>query len=200
MSDIVLASASARRVELLAQLGFRVTQQPADIDETPLESEQAVDYVRRLARSKALSIPAASDDLVLAADTTIECQGNILGKPDGFDHFASIVKQLSGASHLVRTGVAVREGSRIEVTDCVTQVWMRAISVDECEAYWRSGEPHGKAAGYAIQGIGAAFISRIDGSYSNVVGLPLFETAELLERFGLSFADACGHADPNREK
>lgn len=199
MPDIVLASASVRRVELLAQLGFSVAQRPANIDETPLAGEAAVDYVRRLARSKAQSIPAVAEELVLAADTTIECSGNILGKPDGFEQFIGMFEQLSGASHLVRTGVAVRKGSRLEVVDCVTQVWMRSISPEEYKAYWQSGEPQGKAAGYAIQGIGAVFISRIDGSYSNVVGLPLFETGQLLAQFGLSFADAHGHADPNRE-
>jgi septum formation protein len=200
MPNIVLASASQRRVELLAQLGYSVSQQPADIDETPLAGEAAGDYVRRLAGSKAQSVPCNPDDLVLAADTTIEIDGNIIGKPSGFDHFAQIFDQLSDARHTVRTGVAVRQGARVEVAECITHVWMRAITLAERKAYWQSGEPQGKAGGYAIQGLAAAFISRIDGSYTNVVGLPLFETAGLLEQFGVCFADGCEPSDPTRER
>lgn len=197
MANIVLASASVRRVELLAQLGLEATQCAANIDETPLNDEPAGDYVCRLAQGKAQAV--ATDDLVIAADTTIELHGAIIGKPLNYEHFAEIFDQMSDAQHLVRTGVAVRQGERIELAECVTKVWMRAVTERERKAYWNCGEPKGKAGGYAIQGVAAGFISRIEGSYSNVVGLPLFETAELLGRFGVAIVDTVAQTGQTRE-
>lgn len=189
MAKIVLASASIRRVELLAQLGLTVSQCAANIDESPLPGEAAREYVCRLAKTKAESIEASPQQWVIAADTTLEVDGAIVGKPSGYEHFCDIISQLSDTHHVVRTGVAVRRGARTEVTECETQVWMKPISAAERDGYWNSGEPLGKAGGYAIQGLGAAFIARIEGSYSNVVGLPLYETTALLSQSGFSIFD-----------
>lgn len=181
----VLASSSARRVELLAQLGLQVAQRPADIDESVLAQESVEAYVSRLAKAKAQAVVCQRNEVIIAADTAIAIDGLIIGKPANFDQFAGNFARMAAARHSVWTGVAVRDSRATYTALCQTNVWMRPVLAAELRAYWDSGEPAGKAGGYAIQGLGATFVSRIDGSYSNVVGLPLFETAGLLEQAGL---------------
>jgi septum formation protein len=174
---------------LLRQVGLTFDVQPAHIDETPRAQEPPLDYVRRMALEKACAIHARRGDaVVIGADTSVIVDGHVLGKPADAAHGASMLKRLAGRSHEVLTGVAVRgPGGACETVTC-TRVHMRAISDDELSAYWRSGEPADKAGGYAIQGLGAVFVTHIEGSYSGVVGLPLCETASLLARVGV----ACG--------
>ncbi|WP_346798914.1 Maf family protein [Halomonas sp. Bachu 37] len=178
---LCLASASPRRRMLLESIGVKVVVQSCDIDETPASGELPTGYVTRLARAKADA--ARHVDLpTLGSDTAIVLDGEILGKPRDAAHAAVMLRALSGRTHEVLTGVAVH-GSRGDFYACVTtQVEMRDLSDREIAAYWGTGEPEGKAGGYAIQGLAAVFIKRIVGSYSAVVGLPLYETAELLRQ------------------
>lgn len=181
---IILASGSPRRRELLQQVGVVFEVKVFEIDESVLPDEVPTAYVRRLAESKARAAQAhlPADDLVIAADTTVTIAGQILGKPvDQADAFA-MWQQLSGQTHQVYTAVAVGCGERLLSVVVATAVQMLPLSDEQMQAYWDSGEPVGKAGGYAIQGRAAAFIPRIDGSYSNVVGLPLVETLQLLEQ------------------
>lgn len=194
---IVLASASPRRRELLDQVGLRYQRFVPQVDETPLPGEAPAALVERLARAKALAgAEGASSGLpVLAADTTVILDGAALGKPEDAAHGLSMLAHLSGRSHEVATGIAVAAGDRIDTRVVTTAVTFRATTERERRAYWDSGEPHGKAGGYAIQGLGAAFVEYLAGSYSNVVGLPLFETLALLRAHGVDpLADAQGTA------
>ncbi|SDL60011.1 septum formation protein [Modicisalibacter muralis] len=181
-----LASASPRRRELLASIGLEVEIAPADIDETPRSGESAMAYVTRLARAKAEAGAVDSSLPTLGSDTAVVLDGRILGKPGDRDHAREMLTALSGRAHEVLTAVAV-SGPRGMLDVCVsTRVVMRAIDTAEIEAYWATGEPADKAGGYAIQGRAAIFVERIEGSHSAVVGLPLFETAELLRRQGVT--------------
>ncbi|MBJ9976181.1 septum formation inhibitor Maf [Pseudomonas sp. S75] len=187
MTALYLASGSPRRRELLAQIGVRFTPIDAPVDETPLPSETPQAYVERLALAKAAAGFAAlqGPGVVLGADTAVVLDGTILGKPTDREHALAMLGDLSGREHQVLTGVAVTDGQRSSSLCVATQVRFRAISFDEAWRYWASGEPLDKAGGYAIQGLGAVFVSAIAGSYSAVVGLPLSETAELLEQFAI---------------
>lgn len=187
MSDFVLASRSPRRRELLAGLGLSFTCAPADIDERWRAGEAAADFVERLAREKAAAVPAAVP--VLGADTEVVLAGRSLGKPAGEAEALAMLERLSGRTHEVLTGIAVTAGGRTESRVVRSRVTLRATTAAERAAYWASGEPAGKAGAYAIQGLGAIFVAHLEGSYSNVVGLPLFETAELLGRFGIHVLD-----------
>ncbi|ALM52939.1 Maf family protein [Halomonas huangheensis] len=181
-----LASASPRRRELLASIGIKVVVSPVDIDETPQPEECAEDYVARLAIAKA-EAGAIGDGLpTLGSDTAVVCDGRILGKPRDEAHAFAMLKSLSARQHQVLTSVAVVGPQGTLETTVVTAVHMRAISNDEIRAYWHTGEPSDKAGGYAIQGLAAVFVERIEGSYSAVVGLPLYETAQLLARQGVA--------------
>ena len=186
---VILASASPRRRELIEQLGLTPTVMSADIDETPVVGENTCDYVRRLSLGKARKVAdlTATNDIVLGADTVIDCRGKIMGKPDSLQQSIDMLSQLSAHTHQVFTGVTLIAGDRCESFTVETRVTMRAITEQEVQAYWLSGEPNGKAGSYAIQGRGARFIESISGSYSNVVGLPLFETAAMLTDFGIDF-------------
>lgn len=187
MPPLYLASGSPRRRELLTQVGVAFTPISAPIDETPQPDETASAYVERLARAKAAAGRAAApaDALVLGADTAVVLDGQILGKPQSAEHAQAMLLALSARSHQVLTAVAVSDAARC-VSLCVSsQVSFRAISPAEAQRYWRSGEPADKAGGYAIQGLGAVFVSGLVGSYSAVVGLPLLETVELLANFGI---------------
>jgi septum formation protein len=178
---LILGSASPRRRELLAQIGVVADEIiPADIDETPRKGERPVPYAERLAADKARAIPASDDDLVLSADTIVSAGIRILGKPKDAAQAVQFLTLLSGRRHRVTTAVALRKGDKIWQRCVTTAVRMKNLSDTEISAYIRSNEWQGKAGGYAIQGIASAFIPFISGSYSNVVGLPLTETANLL--------------------
>lgn len=178
---LILGSGSARRRELLAQIGVVPDDiRPADIDETPHKNELPRPYAARLAVEKAHAIEAGPDDLVLAADTVVAVGRRILGKPEDATEAAMFLMLLSGRRHRVITGVSLRRGGKIWSRQVETVVKFKRLSDLELSAYLRSGEWQGKAGGYAIQGIGGAFIPSINGSYTNVVGLPLTETANLL--------------------
>ncbi|WP_302141923.1 Maf family protein [Halomonas alkalicola] len=183
---LCLASASPRRRELLASIGVSVAVRPVDIDETPRPGEGAVDYVTRLAREKALAGARLTTLPTLGSDTAVVCDGEILGKPEGPEHAAAMLRRLAGRTHEVLTAVAVSGPAGVLEACVATRVTMRAIGEAEIAAYWASGEPADKAGGYAIQGLAAVFVERIEGSHSAVVGLPLYETAELLRRQGVA--------------
>jgi septum formation protein len=185
MTRIVLASASPRRHQLLTQIGVTFTVSVPDIDETPFEGEDPVDYVARLAVAKAMAVEAASDEMVIAADTTVDLDGRILGKPVDDTDAADMLRGLSNRTHQTHTGVAVRLGDTVFSEVCSTSV--RFVDLDEAAITWylATGEAKGKAGAYAIQGAAAALISGIDGSVSNVVGLPLHTTVELARRCGV---------------
>jgi len=181
---LVLASASPRRSELLKRAGLDFEVRPADVDESPLRDESPAAYVSRVAQAKATAIALeAPHDLVLAADTTVVLEGRILGKPASVDEALSTLRALSGRTHQVLTAVALagaRSGHLVETT----QVTMREASEAELAWYVSTGEPMDKAGAYAIQGIGAQLVARIEGSHSNVIGLPLAETLALLGQLG----------------
>ena len=172
---IVLASASPRRAELLAAAGVPFDVDTADVDETPHDGEAPLDYVRRLAEAKARAVAVRHPArLVLGADTTVVVDGTILGKPVDAADAGDMLRRLSGRSHQVLTGVAlVRDGRTVEVDVAVTEVWFAPMTEADIDAYVATGEPMDKAGAYGIQGRAACFVTRIDGSYSNVVGLPV---------------------------
>jgi septum formation protein len=182
---LILGSGSPRRLELLAQIGVVPDAvRPPDIDETPKKAELPRDYVKRLARAKAEAVPAAEDELVLCADTTVALGRRILGKPENEGEAAEFLHLLSGRRHKVITAVAVKRGEKIWAKDVQTTVAMKLLSNPEVNAYIASGDWKGKAGAYAIQGPAGAFIPWITGSFTCVVGLPLAETASLLVAAG----------------
>ena len=184
MTPVVLASGSPRRHELLAQIGVQFTVRVPDIDESPEPSEAPEAYVRRLAFAKAAAVSSTADELVIAADTTVELGGEILGKPLDEHDAASMLRRLSARTHRVHTGVAVRLGE-VEVAEvCTTLVTF--VELDEAMVQWYvgTGEPMDKAGAYAVQGAGGALVRLIRGSVSNVVGLPLHVVIELADRCG----------------
>lgn len=192
MKKLLLASQSPRRKDLLNQLGYHFETEVADIDETVLPAETPKDYVLRLAVEKASAIferlPKAkkAETLVLGADTCVVSDNHILGKPDNEQHCLTMLQQLSGKTHQVLTSIAVI-GDNIEVKDVIkTQVSFKPLTIQEISRYWQTGEPCDKAGSYAIQGIGGQFVTNINGSYSAVVGLPLYETAQMLAGFGIA--------------
>ncbi|WP_434695856.1 septum formation inhibitor Maf [Pseudomonas sp. Z1-14] len=189
MKPLYLASGSPRRRELLTQIGVPFTAISADIDETPLDHETPSAYVERLARGKAEaglhSLQNGTDCCVLGADTAVVLDGRILGKPQDQADAKSMLLSLSGRDHEVLTAIAVLDGQRCESRVVRSRVRFRPVTEQEAMAYWASGEPHDKAGGYGIQGLGAVFIADLEGSYSAVVGLPLCETFELLGHFGI---------------
>lgn len=186
MTPLVLASTSPRRRELLAQLGVVFDVLPVTVDEQRLAAEQATDHVCRLALAKARAGAgqAGSDVCVLGADTVVVVDGEIFGKPVDADGAAAMLRRLSGRTHEVLSAVARvhRGGHQVRLSE--SRVTLRALSAAEIAAYCASGEPLDKAGAYAIQGRAAAFVRHLEGSYSGVVGLPLFETAELLAGVG----------------
>ena len=183
---LILGSASPRRLELLAQIGVTPDEvRPAEIDETPLKAELPRAYVERMAREKASATAAAPEDLVLAADTEVSVGRRILGKPSDEAEAVQFLLWLSGRRHRVTTAICLRRGSREWLRLIETRVRFKRLSDAEISSYIRSGEWRGKAGGYAIQGLAGAFIPEIHGSYTNVVGLPLAETAALLQGAGL---------------
>ncbi len=184
---LILASASPRRRELLDQLGICYTVRPADIVECPQAGEAPEAYVQRIAAEKSQTALNASDGAlpVLAADTEVVLDGEIFGKPDGLAHASAMLSRLSGREHAVLSAVSLRQGHRHWTALNRSLVRFRALTTRDIAAYWATGEPLGKAGAYAIQGLGALFITRLAGSYSGVMGLPLFETADLLAQVKL---------------
>lgn len=184
--DLVLASASPRRSELLAQAGVRHVVQVAGVDESVRDGESPADYVERLARAKAVAVlPLAGALPVLGADTTVVVDDEILGKPVDAADAARMLARLSGREHRVLTAVAVCRGSEILSRTSDTRVWFRVLDERLIARYVATGEPLDKAGAYGIQGLGGTLVTRIDGSYTGVVGLPLAETVALLEAFGV---------------
>jgi septum formation protein len=190
---LLLASASPRRAELLAAAGYAFTVMAAEVDETPLPDEPPVQYVRRLAEAKAFAAPAAdSRDFVLAADTTVAVDHHLLGKPEDEADARRMLVHLAGREHTVHTGVAVRREGRLLSEVATTRV--RFLPLEDVEIAWyvASGEPFGKAGAYAIQGRAARFIDWIEGSHSNVVGLPVHVVHRLLARAGWALDGPAG--------
>ena len=185
---IVLASASPRRRELLEQIGVDYRVQAVDIDESARPGEAMEDLVLRVARDKARAAAAlvGPGRPVLGADTLVAVAGVIMGKPADRDAAFDMLSRLSGREHEVMTAVALVQDGREAWRVNHSRVVFRELAPAEMEAYWATGEPQGKAGGYAIQGRAAMFVRRLEGSYSGVMGLPLFETAELLREFGVS--------------
>lgn len=201
MSRIYLASRSPRRRELLRQIGvafdllvFRGGErgEDADVDETPFDGESVERYVERLALTKAdagyrrLRWRHLISRPVLAADTTLEVEGEIIGKPTSVEDARNILRRLSGHSHRVLTAIAMCDGEHTRSLLSVSEVRFRELSDAEIRHYVASGEPMDKAGAYGIQGRAAIFVEEIRGSYSGIMGLPLFETAQLLDTFGYS--------------
>ncbi len=188
MSLLILASASPRRQELLTQLGVHFAVDPADIDETAQPGEAAQDYVVRMAREKAAAVRSrrGSGELVLAADTTVVIDDDILGKPA--DHFSGLgmLARLSGRTHQVITAVCLAHADGYAGFAVETRVTFVNLTRELCESYLATDEPWDKAGSYGIQGLGGALVRGIEGSYSNVVGLPLAETRELLAAHGVA--------------
>lgn len=189
---IYLASRSPRRAELLQQIGLNFVVLPSDIDETPLLNELSHDYVVRLAAEKAqacfaqLQIDKATLYPVLAADTTVSVDGRILGKPQDDDDAFQMLSSLSGRWHEVHTGIAVATIDGVRTAISTTRVEMPKLPDAKIFAYVATGEPRDKAGAYGIQGLASTMIKRIEGSYSGVMGLPIYETTLLLEQAGIS--------------
>ncbi|HEY0263402.1 MAG TPA: Maf family protein [Granulicella sp.] len=183
---LVLASASPRRRELLTQIDVAFTVETADIDETPRAGEGPESYVQRLAEEKSAAVFARMGNpagvTVLGADTTVVCEGEILGKPEDSADAARMLRLLSGRTHRVMTGVAMVSSRGTKVGIETTEVEVKPLTEEEIAAYIATGEPMGKAGAYAIQGRAARFIPRVSGCYFNVVGLPLAKVSAMLEK------------------
>jgi len=184
--QIILASASPRRKELLDQINVSYQFYPVDLDETPWPDEAPLDYVQRVAAEKSAACKAQLDTEipVLAADTAVILGAVIMGKPKDKADAMAMLTQLSGKTHQVYSAISLR-GREHDQAVSITEVTFRCLTEQEILAYWHSGEPLDKAGSYAIQGRGGVFIESIKGSFSGVVGLPLFETAELLSKQGI---------------
>lgn len=187
-SLIYLASASPRRSALLTQIGIEHRVAPVDIDERPLPAETPAQYVLRLAIAKAEALWSQLKDHerhpVLGSDTTVALGNDVLGKPADQRDAADMLRRLAGRTHQVYTAVAIRHARGCDSRLSVSDVTIRELSEAEIRDYWQTGEPVDKAGGYAIQGLAALFIERIAGSHSGIVGLPLYETGELLRMIG----------------
>ena len=192
-----LASASPRRREILMGLGLRFSFAGVDVDESRNDDESVEEMVVRLACEKATAghSPDNAHLPVLAADTVVVLGDRVFGKPSGEQDALDMLAALSGCRHRVLTAVALRQCARIEVSLSDTAVRFRGISPDEARHYWHSGEPADKAGSYAIQGLGGTFVASISGSYSGVVGLPVFETVQLLDNVGIKVLATVEHND-----
>ena len=194
MHTLYLASGSPRRREILENLGFKVIRIPADIDETPHSDENAADYVQRMAQEKnaaAVEQWFATHDAqpeypILTADTTVAYQNHILGKSETEAQAAEILARLSGQTHQLLTVVCVYWQGKTHGVLQTSDVRFKTLSAEEISAYIRSGEPMDKAGAYGIQGLGGVFVEHLQGSFTGVMGLPVYETVGLLEQFGLS--------------
>jgi septum formation protein len=190
---LILASASPRRAELLRAAGYEFETVVADVDERVRDGETPAEYVRRLAGEKSAGVQA-SDAIILGADTTVVIDGEILGKPRDDDEAAAMLQQLAGRRHEVLTGVSIRHGAHEVGRVESTAVWFSVLTKEDIAWYVASGEGRDKAGAYAIQGLASRFIPRIEGSYANVVGLPVAAVAELL-RSVLASHPETGYSD-----
>jgi septum formation protein len=191
---LLLASSSPRRREILSALGLQFEVQKTAVDESVLPGETPEQMVLRLAAAKANAAEAASGDFVIGADTAVVLDGSMLGKPVDRADAIEMLLRLSGRRHCVLTGVALRGPQGVRAALSRTEVSFREINRDEALAYWQSGEPGDKAGAYGIQGLGGMFVENVAGSYSGVVGLPVFETTELLRHAGFDLLKK-HHAD-----
>ena len=183
---VLLASSSPRRRLLLGRLGLPFEVVSPEVDETPRPNENPTAYVRRIAAEKAVAVPAPIGLPVLAADTAVVVDEHILGKPESATEALAMLERIAGRAHTVLTGVAIaRSGEVVEEAVVTTTVWMTDIPEQAARWYVATGEPLDKAGAYAIQERGGLFVERVDGCVSNVVGLPLAETASLLQNVGL---------------
>ncbi|MGI9875577.1 Maf family protein [Vibrio chagasii] len=194
---LVLASGSPRRKELLSQLGYEFSVLVTDVEECKHTQETAEEYVKRLSLDKALAalsllttnpsekqhVASGSDTVVLGSDTVVVSQGQVLEKPADFFDSKRMLTQLANGRHQVMTAVSVVSKEKQKTEIVITDVWFKPLSEKEIEQYWQTGEPCDKAGSYGIQGLGGRFVTRIEGSYYAVVGLPLFETDQLLQEF-----------------
>lgn len=183
---LMLASASPRRAELLSQIGVEFIQQAVDLDESALTNESPKAQVLRLAAEKANAAWLQAEgtaQVVLASDTMVVLDNQALGKPRNADHARSMLQSLSGRQHEVMTSVSVRDATRQKTLCVITQVVFGPLTAAQIDDYWATGEPADKAGAYGIQGIGGQFVKSINGSYSAVVGLPLYEAVQLLKEF-----------------
>ena len=180
--EIILASGSPRRRELMGLYGVPFTVRAADIDETMDPSKAPFDEVARVSRRKAEAVPREPDDVVIAADTIVVCDGKVLGKPHSREAAAQMLRTLSGSTHQVMTGCTVLRGSRAETFTQVTELHFRALSEAEIDAYIATGEPMDKAGAYGIQGGAALFCEGMTGDYYNVMGLPVCRLQQSLRR------------------
>ena len=180
--QLILSSSSPRRADLLKQMGLDFSVSSPNVDETALQGEAPDTYVARLALSKAKAGWSAGA-VSLGADTIVVHEGRLMGKPASAEEGAWMLRSLSAQTHQVMTGVALYDGQRSETVVVISKVSFRQITSVEAQAYWRSGEPKDKAGGYGIQGMGAVFCDKIEGSYTAIVGLPVHETENLLRSF-----------------
>ncbi len=184
--QLILASASPRRAELLTQIGVEFNKHPVDLDESALPAERPYELVMRLAGAKAKAAAkmlAGNSDVMLASDTIVVLDDQALGKPVDFAHAKYMLSSLSGRSHQVLTAISLLDAYRQKTVCVSTEVQFATLSDDDIEDYWATGEPADKAGAYGIQGIAGQFVRSIQGSYSAVVGLPLYETVQLLKEF-----------------
>lgn len=197
-AQVILASASPRRRELLEQIGITVRVQAVDIDESRKPNEAVMDFVQRLAMEKAQRgyDTAKNDEAlpVLGSDTIVEIDGDVLGKPEDRQHAREILMMLSGQVHEVHTSVAIVSHDKKIIDTSSTQVHFKTLEADEIDSYISTGEADDKAGAYAIQGIAAQFVKNINGSYSGVMGLPLYETTRLLKQCGIRPLQISGQA------
>lgn len=195
-----LASSSPRRRDILTAMGVPFSHAGVDIDETPVSGEAVADMVQRVTHAKALASEQSGNFTIpiLAADTAVALGERIFGKPESKEQALEMLASLSGHVHEVLTAVVLLAGGQLHTTTSVTQVTFREIHPDEALAYWQSGEPQGKAGAYAIQGRGGIFVTSLSGSYSGVVGLPVFETAGLLQAAGINVLS--GEISPNNSR
>ena len=185
---IILASSSPRRTELLNQLALEFKVIPADIDESIHEGEVVTDYVHRMAFEKGRVVrqQCQPSDLIISADTAVSIDQQILGKPESEENGIQMLATLSGCVHTVLTAVVVSQSEYLGYSMSKSMVTFRTISQEEIKHYWQTGEPQDKAGAYAIQGLGAMFVKNLQGSFSGVMGLPLYETAQLLKEARVS--------------
>ena len=180
---LILASRSPRRSEILQQARIPFVVRAADVDESVLPGEPVEEYVRRVAEQKAIAVAASPGDVVLSADTVVVIGSEILGKPQDSADAVRMLERLAAREHQVITGVCLRRGRELLYDRAVTRVWFTPLTRQEIESYVASGEPMDKAGAYAIQGLASKFIQRIDGSYTNVVGLPIELVTKHLPEF-----------------